>query len=551
MATLRQALVVALILSLWSFEAAAQSDDAVVVVSSGGVRHVQLFDLEAYDGTIEAFAAGRRRILPDSAAASTFTDIKVLPDGSFLLADASGRGFMVSDADGALRYELRPPNAIPSIASASVVSYLGPGAPHQVLMGDNATSRASVYDIFAQGYSWSYDFGASGSRAVITQAIAMPGERIAAAVNWPAQGLSSVDVFKLGPGEGPAHRRFANIDHFGGPRDLVIVEGLNTVRDLMARADGSLLVTTRFSLLSLSPAGEVLWQLNVADDLALNGELATARWLPSGRIALASFEPGHWVRPHTNHRIHWIDPSSEGAPSVVATSEVLDAAPVRLDALRGHGGTGTFGFETDGGEPAFGDASALVLSAELIVNAMSFRSGDRLSANATLLNPGAQPIALERVGVVGLPGRCGSPHGTARTFFEYRGIRLESAAAFEFDGAVIVDPSFVPGPWCVFVSTRDRFLVERAVGDPIEIEIEAERIRPPDVRDVELLEDVGEGDVGFELSEPPTPAESEQGCACRLAPGSGTLGGAGWLASLAIVLALARVRKRRQRPLRR
>ncbi len=470
-----------LLTALWSAHAHAYTEDAVIVIGTGGSRSAAIYDLQPYQDNhespaetrLEAIPLGQRTLLSAELSLATFSDIKILPDGSHLLADASARGFLITDTNGKIRSELRPPGQVPLIASASAVSYLGPGEPLEVLMADNSTARASVYDIARQQYVWSHHFISASFQASIPAAIVLPNQKFAVAANWPALNLFAIDIFDQSNPEAPAHRRIANQHHSHSPDQLVIQPAIDDeIRDLTARIDGSLLVTTRFSVHAIAPDGQILWTFHTATSSDVAGELASARWLPSGRIALASFEPGHWTQPHTNHRIHWLETSHQDTPQIVATSDVLTTAPVRLDALHGHGATGTFGFHGDG-EIAIGDAAQLTLSVPLTSNHTHFATHQWLQAEATLYNPTAELITLERAQIIGVPGPCDSPAGPARILSAHPALYFEPDAEFSVHAEVQLDETFAPGPWCLHVSARDRFLIDRTFENPVEILLDA------------------------------------------------------------------------------
>lgn len=460
----------------------AYTDDAVIVISSGGSRFAAIYDLQSTqentdNPTLSAILTGQRTLLPADIGIATFSDIKILPDGSHLLTDGNARGFLITETDGKIRSQLRPPNQVPAIASASVVSYIGPGQPLEVLMADNSTSSASIYDITRQKYVWTHNFTSGGYRPTLSSAIVLPGQKIAVSLNWPALNVFAIDIFDNSASEAPRHRRIANQDHSNAPGQLSIQPALDEIRDITARVDGSLLVTTRFTVLALAPDGQQLWHFDTANSDSVAGELASARWLPSGHIAIASFEPGKWTQAHTNHRIHWLQVDNSNTPHIIASTNALTSAPVSLDALDGHGATGTFGFLGDD-EIAIGDASGLQLSVPLTLNQTQFVPDQWLQAEATIHNPTSELITLERAQIIGVPGPCDSPAGPARILSTHPALRFDPDAEFTMQAEVQLDETFIPGLWCIYASTRDRFLLDRTFAPPAEIYLKKNASEP-------------------------------------------------------------------------
>ncbi len=531
-------------ISILSAPVDAYTDDAVIVVGSGGSRFASIYDLQSTpedtdNPAISAVFTGQRTLLSADVGIATFSDIKILPDGSHLLSDGNARGFLITETDGKIRTQLRPPNQVPAIASASVVSYIGPGQPLEVFMADNSTSSASVYDITRQKYVWTHSFISDSFRARVSSVIVLPNQKFAVAVNWPALNLFAIDIFDKSAGEAPPHRRIANKNHNGAPASLTIQPAIDEIRDITARIDGSLLVTTRFSILALAPDGQLLWNFDIGTSDTIAGELATARWLPSGRIAVASFEPGKWTQAHTNHRIHWLQSDNSESPHLIASSEPLTTAPVSLDALDGHGATGTFGFHGDD-EIAIGDASSLELSAPLTLNKTQFEFEQRLKAEATIHNPTSELITLERAQTIGVPGPCDSPAGPARVLSTHPSLRFNPDAEFTVQADVQLDETFDPGIWCIYVSTRDRFLLDRTFENPVEIYIKPSSIEP----------DVGPQvpDTGYQDQDETVTIiyDVDSGCGCHSA--SSTSVPSTTLLILAIAIARTLKRRRRHEP---
>src|SRR5690554_3921569 len=185
---------------LLSASANAHTEDAVIVLGSGGSRFAAIYDLQPTtdddnNPALSAVLTGQRTLLSADVAIATFSDIKILPDGAQLLADGNARGFLITESNGTIRSQLRQPNHVPSIASASVVSYIGPGEPLEVIMADNSTSSASVYDITRQKYVWTHSFRANSYGGRLSSVVVLPEKRFAVAVNWPNLNVFAIDIF--------------------------------------------------------------------------------------------------------------------------------------------------------------------------------------------------------------------------------------------------------------------------------------------------------------------------------------------------------------------
>jgi hypothetical protein len=472
----------------------AQSDDAVIVLGAGGVDSVDVFDV-AQEPT-RVVRLGSRRILPEEIGPARVSDIAILPDGSHLLGDVDGRGAVVTtpSADG-FRWVLDEQQRFADVDSVAVGSYFAPGEPSLVLIGDSASSNVTIRSAGQETVAWFESVRLTTSRGDVLQVIAMPDNIIAFAVHWPVIGVWGIelrdvaDVMDNGT-------TLLSADHAEAPGAATIVGELDGMVDLMGLPDGNLLVTTRHVVVILSPEGEVVDSFPTGEFGAVQGELSSARLLASGHIALSTFQPGEWVRPHTNHRVHWLDPETR---TIIATSEALPRAPLRLDSLAGHGGTGTFGFDGGLGEIQQGDPTAVSL-VRLDVSPAEVRVGERLTTRATIQNDGEFPVGLSNVVVRGSVGECGGDLQRDFEFAAAQSVALGSGQAFTVIGEEPIDSRIALGTWCAFVEGQDQTGTWYPYGDPTEFEVVERSGDSDSTIDVTPLP-TGEPDVGVDAGD--------------------------------------------------
>ncbi len=471
--------------------AAAQSADAVVVLGSGGVERVAAFDI-ARQPEVRAINLGTRRVVPAEVGPVEIGDIKILRDGSYLLSDVSGRGVVVTRADGSeftLVYD--PTGQFQRVSAASVASYFSVGEPSLLLMAD--PSGVAIRRASTQTVSWFRPLSIASSTARVVQVIAMPDNVVAVALNWPSAGVSAV---QLGSSlEVEPFAEFESAEHLESSDQAIVVPELDGLRDLQGLANGNLLVTTRYAVLELTQSGEVVGEWAAADYPAMNGELASARMLASGLVAVATFEPGEWVRPHTNHRVHWIDPADA---ALVATSESLLTAPTRVEGLTSTGGTGTVGFDAGLTVLEQGDPEDVEL-ADLAVDPAAVEVGDELIVTATVRNAGAGPVALSRIVVRGSRGPCQPGDQDDYDFAVEESVALGADQSIVVQSEQVVDARFGLGTWCAYVETLDQMGVWRSVGEGLEFEVVEADDSTGSVIDVTPLPYNLGRDFGFEV----------------------------------------------------
>ncbi len=464
---MRTTLVTSIILAGMSISGSAwaQSEDAVAVLYNGGVSSVEVFDLTVAEPR-EAVRLGDRRVVPAALGAVRIADIKVLPDGSHLLADVDGRGAVVTSADGSeIRWELDPLQRLVDMDCASVGSYFAAGEPSLVVSGDSASSNVTVRSTSQNATVWFDTVRLTTSRGFVPQVAVLPNNEVAIAVNWPDAGIYGIRIRDTSGPVGSG-REILNSTHAEARADAVIVPQLDSIRDLMVLEDGRMLVTLRFAMLILGADGRFDSLIDIGSLPEVSGELASVRVLSGGLWAIASFQPGQWIQPHVNHRVHWYDPASG---TVVASSEPLRRAPLRVEAQAGTGGTNTVGF--DGGLDLIqqGDPTAIEL-VSLVIGSAS-RIGTTLNARGTIRNAGPLPVGLASLAIRATPGTCvPNPQPVAELALAMS-VAVNAGQQFALVGETFLDASYALGDWCAFVQGRDQQGVLRNYGEPVGFEI--------------------------------------------------------------------------------
>lgn len=521
--------------------AAAQNEDAVAILSNGGVETARLYDLDATQTLLRVVDRGERRIVDAALGPVVVRDLKILPDESHLLADVEGRGFTITEDDGAFSYAFAPAFELPRVTSATVTAYATAAQPARVLITDSNRSLAQVVDPSTDEVGWQRSFSIPGARASFAQAVALPESRIAIAINWPGVMLSGIDIFSARGGAPDQQvRRLASSDDPSNPPQTVVVPDLAEIRDVMGLADGNLLVTMPFALAEIDQDGQIVWSVDITSSLDINGEFASARLLPSGRVAVATFQPGVWTTPHPNHRVHWLALADleAGTLEPLATTPTLGAAPARVEPLAGHGGSGTFGYQPQLVPPSSGDLDALTLDPDLSLDAASYSLGDPLRATARLANTSDDAVFVPRTLIVATPGACGSTAQTEVVLFDVTDIEVAAGESYGIGSSTDLDARFFEGRWCMEVLLEGVDEVARP-GTPVEFDVMAGGSDGSSVTVRDLgywggdAADAGGSDGGQPLDDP------EPGCACS-APGGAV--DASWI-GLVILLLLGGLRR--------
>ncbi len=448
-------------LALLTMPAPLHAEDAVLIVPHGGVR--ELPALEIIEDQVDAWRvtqAPSLELLGEDEPLDVFSDVKVLPNQTALVSGfeqlARAQAVLVDPGQSSSQLIWQADNGFSNVNSISVALSFTPGDPSRILLTDSNASLVQIWDRDQQTFVWRQSVFVQGARAFIVQAIALPGNRIVSASNWPAISVGGVDVFNLTPEPDElATYRIASQTYPGAPDTLRIQPALQDVRDVVALDAETLLVTTINKIFTMNLEGELGWQLDKSALEGVQGEFASARVLPSGRIALATFEPGQWIAPHPNHRIHWFEQGADTntPPTLLISSSPLDRAPKKLASAQSTGGTGTLGyegnFEGGGGE---GDVEAITLSSLLSLSSDRVAPGESLNASITFSNPTTNPITPKRLAVRGVPGsncQLGLISGSSLIESELEP-RINPLGVYVLEGSWPVTEQTVSGTWCIY-----------------------------------------------------------------------------------------------------
>lgn len=538
---LRDIVVGLLVLSL--SPSAAVAADAVSIVSHGGTTGVRVLDLDDSVTPPEVVDLGESRVIPTRLGPQVLNDVKILPDGSHLVSGGDSVGLIVTDERGDELYSLSRQSAYGAVASASVGAYFSGAEPSRILLGSDIVSAAFVRQVSSERLLAFEATRLGELRGTHAEVIVLPDNAIAVAANYAAASTSTLDIIGVtedGDTEVLRYSGRENINHPPGTRlDSDIVDlrdihgfGVDTPRDL--------LVVTRRSAFRLAEDGSQAWRVEPAS-FGLGGEFASGVVLPSGRVALALFEPGRWNQPHPNHRIVWIEP--DGTP-VGAISGPLDAAPKSLDARDGHGGTGTTGFTAGLELLPLGDPDDLVLAAPIFINNTQFVLGSRITATASIQYDGPNAVSLGRARLVGAPalGRpCTEVEVPLVDFVRDESVTILSGEAYPLSGSKTVDSVFDFGAWCAWVEISDTAGRVRRLGEPASFSVVAQGAdaggEPIPSKPIAF----GSPDAGGASGDASTDAGSDahgggEGCGCTSAnPGESLSGLLLFLAGLALL----------------
>ena len=521
----------------------AQSDDAVVVLYNGGVEAVDVFDLTSADPPA-AIRFGERRIVPEDLGPVRVSDIKILPDGAYLIGDVDARGAAVVDPSGSeFRWVMDPLRRLTNIDSASVGSYFAPGEPSLVATGDSASSNATLISTSQSVTTWFTTLNLPTSAAAVPQVVVMPDNRIAVAINWQQAAVSAIRIKRVDD-PGDIGEEIASADYLELPSDAVVVPEIDRLRDLQVLQDGRFLVTAPRALVVLAADGTLSSLIDLGDLPEVSGELASVRATNSGRWAIASFEPGQWVQPHTNHRIHWFDPDMG---VVVATSEPLPRAPLRVEPLEGNGGTGTVGFDAGLDLILQADPTAVALE-ELFVPDQA-AVGTNLGVTATVRNTGSVPLGFERLTVRAAPGSCPLNEPGQVELAVATSAAIPAGSIFRWVGSSFVDASYEVGPWCAFVEALDQLGTARRVGEVLSFEITEAQTGSNSIVDVRPIDlnpgpETDAGGDGGDAGDPDTQPPDDKGCCATIS----TQRTSSPYLVVALLLLIARTGRRSRRP---
>ena len=550
-----------------SGQARAQSQDAVLVLWHGGVDRLGLLDVRERLGAASAGAdpgqpapwevvdQGQVRLFEGSP--QTIEDVRVLPDGRLLLTGINKKRVLVVNPDDLTQQLVYDPqNTFAQLETAAVVTYGAFGAPTRVLIADSQPSLLSIYDVEQRAIVRREGLFLPNAKAFFAQAILLPEGRLAVATNWRSAQVSGIDLIDLTPGpERPARVRLANVAHEGQPAQTLIAPALSDLRDLMGLDAQTLLVATRHSVLAVTRQGQLLWTLELS---SLGGEVASARVTPSGRLVVATFEPGQWTSPHVNHRVHWFawPTAPEEAPTWLASSGPLERAPKRVEPWSSTGGTGTLNYRAGLQDLEAGQLSELTLQTPLTLSADTLGAQDAISASVTWLNPSPRAVAAWRAAIVATRGeRCDDPQQPLQVLAQQEALLFEPGQTRALTATLRAQAPLSPGRWCVQAALRAdqgpwlTFAPELAL--TVLDDQGQSKPRLPS-RDLNLRQPGQAQDMGQDQDQggqrPSTP-EASEGCACAQLGGRGA-GEPGRRGELVALLALGLGLLRTTRPAR-
>lgn len=440
--------------------------DGVVVVGSGGSTGVRVLDLESNDGAEVVIDQGRRRVLPIAEGPQVINDVRILPDGSHLVSGGDALGLIVTDEDGEEIFRLSRQAAFGAVATAVVGSYFSGAQPSRIVLGSDTVGAVVVRQVSSERLLLFDSTRLGESRGQHADVAVLPDNTIVVAANYPAARISSLDFLTIEDGI-ISKRRFSDQENLSHPADTILDPAFADIRDVHGfggETPGDVLVVTRTRAFRLADDGTITWTVTLGD-IGIGGEFAAGVVLPSGRIALASFEPGRWVDPHPNHRVAWLEPDGTFDGLV---SGPLESAPVSIDALDGHGGTGTTGFTAGLEELPLGDPSLLALRSGIYVSGTKFPLGSRITVSTAIDYTGANAVSLERARVVGAPAidaSCETVDVPVIDFARDDSVTILAGESYPLSGSRNVDSVFDFGPWCVWVQVAETNGRVRRIGD--------------------------------------------------------------------------------------
>lgn len=518
-----------LTITLSATGAMAQSQDAVLVLSHGGIEQLEVQDLQpSPQGDLQVVDLGRLRIFSAQDGPQTLEDLRVLPDGRLLVAGFSKRQVALLDPlDPEQNLRLyNSPDSFSQLTSVAVITYGAFGSPTRFAFADSQLSLVSIYDTQDKAIVRRDGAFITGGRASFAQSILLPQGRMATATNWNALGVYAIDLIELTPQNGgPTLTRFTNTTHIDQPAQTFVRQEIDQLRDLMGLDDQTLLVTTRFSVFAMTTSGEVLWRLSTADDPELGGELASARVTPGGKLIVASFEPGAWTQPHPNHRVRWYSLPEAPAisPTPLASTGPLARAPRRIEPYFSTGGTGTLNYSAGLQDLATGDLSKLTVKAPLALSGQRLRPGEQLSASVTFVNEGINALGLSKLAVIAFEGGdCQDPQALLRVLLEINDVLIEPMSERALEGAIRYDDAspLRPGNWCTQAAAQDKDGQWATFGPELTIDVfegDTTGPKPLPFEDLGLqtpsdmdLADMGAGD----MDTPKPSKQPDEGCGC-------------------------------------
>lgn len=518
--------------------------EEVHVLTAGGTASLERLSVESpFDEDPFLISATATDLQLSQGGLATYSDIVVLPGGHLLLADGSGRGAVRFDEEGEQVDQLFAPGEADRLPSVVAAAFVSPNEPDQFIIGDDAAGMVRLYDSIDDENIFSYTTTQDNQRPRIARAVSMPEKRLGAAFIWPDQSISGVEVISIDDpdDDGVLIRSDADTD----ATEAVVIDDLHPVRDLMADLDGRLLITSAKAIFIVDSSGDILWQIAIGDHSLLSGEFASARWLPSGLIVAATRQPGQWNQPHINHRVHLVDPEQTEHP-VLDSSQSFEAAPLRLEAADGQGGTGTRDYYADAFEFDALSPNQLSVDEGPQIFPESIDAGEAAYLSFALANPAEASISFRRAGFYVAQQACeaiGHPNELHHPLWSETTTQTVAAeSSWRLDDQPLQTIDLDAGQWCGQLGLTGRDGQRHWLGEAIDFEIVAD----PDSEgavSVEELADFSGADAGdlADVGEPSeAPADDDEGCGCGSASGSTSL-------PMVVVLAMALMWIRRPR----
>lgn len=503
--------IAATVLGLES-NAQAQLEDIYVVTAGGTDRLVELAVYDPIDDSphIESGADLVLELADDTMA--TYTDIAVLPGGYLMLADGAGRQAVWFDEQGRQVDQVTAPTGGDPARSAVVASFLDPNTPEQIVIGYDAPGRLELRDLVDGDELWVQPLVVDGASGRIGRAVVLPDHLLAAAVSWPEIGVSAVQTISRSQPSTPKRTIWSEVHPEASDGDPV-VDGLHPVRDVMAESGGDFLIASAGQISIVDPDDGLRWKLSIGDDPALGGEFEAARWLDSGFIVVATRQPGLWNHPHTNHRVHLIDPDADDP--VVDTSPSFGAAPLAMDSARGHGGTGTRHYFADANEQPGAAPDQLSVTDGPTLEPDRPEREQEATLGFSLRNDADDPVTVRRIEFRTADDDCADIHhvGDLPHLWWSDGINdtLEAGDDWSVDGAFVDTTDISVGDHCGQITVVGRDGTAYLVGDHLPFSIEFPDGEGPVVTD----EIARHGDAGYPGDAGPFgDGASNGGCAC-------------------------------------
>jgi len=521
----------------------AQSSDAVAILPTAGTDSAVVYRLTGSAGKLSAERAGSRTLASEELAPASFTDFKVLDGGGNLLADGVDRGVLTTDESGAVDFQLADAGGRPGIASASVAGYDAQNRPDRLLFADEQQRRIEIYDQQFETVVWGNEISEPAGAIEMVSAVALPGARVAVGMNWPTLQVTGIDLYDLESGDSTAPEvRFANREHPGAPTSLITDADLTDLRDVFGLGGDRLLVVTTDALFVVSLSEKSIEKrLTLSDHSDFAGAFQSARKLPSGRVAVATVEPGVWTSSHPNHRVYWLD---ETLSTVAARTPALDAAPWRVEPAVGHAGSGTSGFAPDLSFLPAAAADDLELGGAPTVRPSPTQLQTATTVSTTVRNPTGRPLFLASAAIHAHPDGCEASNGW-RTLVERTRLALPGGSEKTMSGVFQLPDDAALGTWCAQLRVEDRESNRRRLEPTVSFEVRpagdnasdgtGRRVEPVDLG----LRYAGDaGPAGGDDSEIRR-ADGGGGCGCESTRGRPPIP---WSPAALVIILIARIR---------